>query len=55
MSCDICNRGSCCPSFHSGEEQRRFKEVIAAFNNARKMREELNQLLDREAEEGIDP
>lgn len=49
MSCDICGRGSCCPMFHSGEEQRRFKKVIEAFDRAREMRAQLNADLDEEA------
>lgn len=51
MSCDICGRGSCCPMFHSGEEQRRFEKVIEAFDRAREMRARVNTDLDEEANE----
>ena len=50
MSCDICGSESCCSSFHSFEDQERFKKVIEAFDRAREMREKLNQALDEEAE-----
>ena len=49
MGCDICDKESCCPSFHSLEEQERFEKVIEAFDRAREMRTELNQELDEEA------
>lgn len=49
MSCDICARESCCPSFHSFEDQKRFEKVIEAFDQAREMRTELIQELDDEA------
>lgn len=49
MSCDICGRGSCCPMFHSGEEQRRFEKVIEAFDKARELRQQVNEELDYEA------
>jgi hypothetical protein len=27
MSCEICNRSSCCTSFHSLEEQDKYEEI----------------------------
>ena len=51
MSCDICGKTSCCPSFHSIEEQNRFEKVIEAFERAREMRKNLNKELDEDAEE----
>jgi transcription elongation factor Elf1 len=41
MSCDICGRGSCCPSFHSPEEQDRYAKVIEAFDKARELRDQV--------------
>ena len=49
MSCDICGRSSCCAIRHGGKERLRFREVIEAFNHARKLRTELNAVLDEEA------
>ena len=48
MSCDICAKESCCPLFHSFEDQKRFEKVIEAFDKAREMRTNLNQELDDE-------
>lgn len=41
MSCDICGRGSCCTAFHRFEEQERYEKVIAAFEKARALRDDL--------------
>lgn len=48
MSCDICGRGSCVPSFHSLEEQERYEKVIEAFDRARELRARLQQEEDEE-------
>jgi hypothetical protein len=50
MSCDICGRGFCAPSFHSLEEQERFEKVIELFDKARALREELINDTDSEEE-----
>lgn len=47
--CDICGRRSCCPSFHSLEEQARFEKVIEAFDRARELRQKLREEMDEEA------
>lgn len=39
--CDICGRSSCCPSFHSLEEQERYEEVIELFDKARELRDRI--------------
>ena len=54
MSCDICGGTSCCPSFHSLEEQIRFEPVIEAFDHARELRKQLNADTDKEALEQDD-
>lgn len=54
MSCDICGRGSCIPSFHSLDEMERYEKVIAAFDRAREMRDALRQRMRDEAEESTD-
>ena len=41
MSCDICGRGSCCPSFHSIEEQKKYEDVIGLFDKARDLRDKI--------------
>lgn len=41
MSCDICGRNSCISSFHSLEEQEKYKKVIVAFDLARSLHESL--------------
>jgi hypothetical protein len=51
MSCDICGRGSCCPSFHSPADQKRFGDVVEAFEKARAMRQKVIKQLDAEARE----
>lgn len=48
MSCDICGRGSCCNSFHSLEEQERYEKVIAAFDRARELRDEVRHAIIEE-------
>lgn len=50
MSCDICGRGSCVPWFHSGDEQRRYADVIEAFDKARELREQVRKEMDEEEE-----
>ena len=49
--CDICGRGSCCESFHSLEEQKRYEKVIEAFDKARELRQMVRDELDDEARE----
>ena len=39
MSCDICGRSACIPSFHSVVEQARYEKVIEAFDHARDLRD----------------
>ena len=46
--CDICGRGSCCESFHSLEEQKRYEKVIEAFDRARELRQQVRDELDEE-------
>ena len=41
MSCDICGRGSCCPFFHSIEEQKKYEAVIELFDKARDLRDKI--------------
>ena len=41
MSCDICGRGSCCPFFHSIEEQKKYEDVIELFDKARDLRDKI--------------
>lgn len=48
MSCDICDRGACCPGFHSQQEQDRYEKVIELFDKARALRDEI-----RRAEEDV--
>ena len=48
MSCDICASGSCCASFHSLEEQERFRMVIEAFERARNLRDEVQAQIEEE-------
>lgn len=49
--CDICGRGSCCPAFHSIEEQARYEKVIEAFDRARELRQQVRDELDEDARE----
>ena len=51
MSCDICGRGSCCPSFHSIEEQKKYEDVIELFDKARDLRDKIRAEEDEEEEE----
>ena len=51
MSCDICGRGNCTPSFHSLEEQERYSDVIDAFDKARDLRDKIRAEKDEEEEE----
>lgn len=48
MSCDICSRSSCTNSFHSIEEQRRFSDVIDAFDRARDLRDNVRKEIEEE-------
>lgn len=50
MSCDICARSSCVPSFHSLEEQRKYESVIDAFDAARELREKVKREIELESE-----
>lgn len=55
MACDICGRGNCTESFHLLEEQRRYENVINAFEKARELRAKVRgELEDEEAEETQD-
>lgn len=40
MSCFICGRGSCIPSFHSLEEQKAFEPAEEAFDRFLEVREQ---------------
>jgi hypothetical protein len=40
MSCFICGRGNCIPSFHSLEEQQAFERAEDAYENYLKVRRE---------------
>lgn len=51
MSCDICGRGSCCPSFHSIEEQKKYEDVIELFDKARDLRDKIRAEEDEEEDE----
>ena len=52
MSCLICGRGSCMPSFHSIEEQEAYEKAMEAYEAFFKVREKCR----REWEEsGDDP
>ena len=53
MSCDICGRGSCTQSFHSLEVQEQFEIVIALFEKARELREQI-QAEEQDADEEND-
>lgn len=56
MSCDICGRGSCAPSFHSHEEQERYEEVIEAFDKARELRTKVrDEIRDEEERSSATP
>lgn len=52
MSCDICGRGACIPSFHSLEEQKQFEKVIDAFDRARDLRERTRESMRENDEDG---
>ena len=54
MSCAICGRGGCTPSFHSLKEQDQYSEVIEAFDRARDLRDRVRQQIEDsdDAEEG---
>lgn len=41
MSCDICGSSACTTSFHSLEEQELYADVIATFDKARELREQV--------------
>lgn len=54
MSCDICGRGSCCPSFHSIEEQKKYEDVIELFDKARDLRDKIRADEEEDEEEEED-
>ena len=52
MSCYICGRGSCMPSFHSLEEQEAFEDAEEAYEKFIEIRDRCREeLANREDEE----
>lgn len=43
MSCYICGRGNCTPSFHSPEEQQAFEKAEEAYDRFLEVREACRQ------------
>ena len=54
MSCYICGRGSCVPSFHSLDEQRLFERAEEAYERFIEIRDECRQELEDLDEEECD-
>lgn len=51
MSCFICGRGNCTPSFHSLEEQSFFDDAEAAYDNYIEVRDKCREEWASQGEE----